>query len=171
MCPLRWWFLTQPAEPNKELYEWQTVYIGEVPPGRTMLQQRRGGESLWDTRRCVQARPVTCPGARTAQGSIPSCVCDLPLQRLQTNSESYYDRRPVGQSFLVSSPVVGLLIQSGLTDERTDLSFTIAVGPHQRSHSRIRVPPDSWSMICCLRFETPPTWRASSLYLYSPRTG
>jgi hypothetical protein len=25
-----------------------------------------------------------------------------------------------------------------------DLLFTIAVGPHQRSHSRVRVPRDSW---------------------------
>jgi hypothetical protein len=31
-----------------------------------------------------------------------------------------------------------------LSDERTDLSFTIVAGPRQRSHSRIRVPWDSW---------------------------
>jgi hypothetical protein len=30
-----------------------------------------------------------------------------------------------------------------LSDERTGLSFTIAAGPHQRSHSRVRVPWDS----------------------------
>jgi hypothetical protein len=37
--------------------------------------------------------------------------------------------------------VAGLLMWSALSDERTDLSFTVAVGPRQRSHSRSRVPP------------------------------
>jgi hypothetical protein len=32
-----------------------------------------------------------------------------------------------------------------LSDERTGLSFTIVVGPRQRSHSRVRVSRDSWS--------------------------
>jgi hypothetical protein len=36
--------------------------------------------------------------------------------------------------------VAGLLIWSALTDERTGLSFTIATGPSQRSHFRVRVP-------------------------------
>jgi hypothetical protein len=36
-----------------------------------------------------------------------------------------------------------------LSDERTGLSFTIAAGPRQRSHSRVRVPGNSR-----LRFET-----------------
>jgi hypothetical protein len=30
-----------------------------------------------------------------------------------------------------------------LSDERTGLSFTLAAGPRQRSHSRVRVPWDS----------------------------
>jgi hypothetical protein len=37
--------------------------------------------------------------------------------------------------------------------ERTGLSFTIAAGPRQRSHSRARVPWDSRPFYC-LRFET-----------------
>jgi hypothetical protein len=48
------------------------------------------------------------------------------------------------------------------------LSFTIAVDPRQRCHSQVRVPRDSWS---CVRFETSPTWRARSPYLYPPGTG
>jgi hypothetical protein len=36
--------------------------------------------------------------------------------------------------------VAGLLIWSALSDERTGLSFTIAAGPRQRSHFRVRVP-------------------------------
>jgi hypothetical protein len=31
-----------------------------------------------------------------------------------------------------------------LSDERTGLSFRIAAGPRQRSHSRLRVPRNSW---------------------------
>jgi hypothetical protein len=41
------------------------------------------------------------------------------------------------------------------------LSFTIAAGPRQRSHSRVRVPRDLITIFYCLRFVTPPTWRAS----------
>jgi hypothetical protein len=32
-----------------------------------------------------------------------------------------------------------------LSDERMGLSFTIAAGPRQRSHSQVRTPRDSWS--------------------------
>jgi hypothetical protein len=35
----------------------------------------------------------------------------------------------------------------GLSDERTGLSITIAVGSCQRSHSRIRVPWDWWLLL------------------------
>jgi hypothetical protein len=66
-----------------------------------------------------------------------------------------YDRRSVSQSGLVSSPhlrprttfllpsFAGLLMRGSLPDERTDLSFRIAAGPHQRNHSGVRVPRDS----------------------------
>jgi hypothetical protein len=50
------------------------------------------------------------------------------------------------------------------------LSFTITAGPRQGSHSQVRVPRDSWPYFT-LRFETPPTWRARSPYLYLPGTG
>jgi hypothetical protein len=40
--------------------------------------------------------------------------------------------------------VAGLLMWGTLSEERTGLSFTIAAGPRQSSHSRIRVPWDSW---------------------------
>jgi hypothetical protein len=39
--------------------------------------------------------------------------------------------------------VAGLLIGGTLSDERMGLSFTIASGPSQRSHSQVRVPWDS----------------------------
>jgi hypothetical protein len=31
-----------------------------------------------------------------------------------------------------------------VSEERMHLSFTIAAGPHQRSHCQVRVPRDSW---------------------------
>jgi hypothetical protein len=49
--------------------------------------------------------------------------------------------------------VAGLLMWGALSDERTGLPFTTAAGPRQRSHSWVQVP------YCCLRLETPPTWR------------
>jgi hypothetical protein len=51
------------------------------------------------------------------------------------------------------------------------LSFIIAAGPGQLSHSRFRVPRDSWPLFYCLRFETLPTWRARSPYLFLPGKG
>jgi hypothetical protein len=39
--------------------------------------------------------------------------------------------------------VTGLLMWGALSDERTGLSFTVAAGPRQRSHSRVRVLRDS----------------------------
>jgi hypothetical protein len=49
-----------------------------------------------------------------------------------------------------------------LSDERTDLSFTVGAGPRQRSHPRVHVPQDSLIIFYCIRLETPPTWRARS---------
>jgi hypothetical protein len=45
------------------------------------------------------------------------------------------------------------------------LSFTIAAGPRQRSHSQVRDPRNSRS------FERSQTWRTRYPYLYSPGTG
>jgi hypothetical protein len=39
--------------------------------------------------------------------------------------------------------VAGVLMWGALSDDRTGLSFTIAAGPRQRSHSRARIPWDS----------------------------
>jgi hypothetical protein len=37
-----------------------------------------------------------------------------------------------------------LSMWGAFSDERAGLSYTIAAGPRQRSHSRVRVPWDSW---------------------------
>jgi hypothetical protein len=56
--------------------------------------------------------------------------------------------------------VAGLLMWVVLSDERMGLSFTIAAGPRQRSHSRARVPRDFWPyfLVSDFRFLQPGTW-------------
>jgi hypothetical protein len=46
--------------------------------------------------------------------------------------------------FYYCQTVADCVMWGGLSDEKTGLSFTIATGPRQRSHSRVRVPEDSW---------------------------
>jgi hypothetical protein len=47
------------------------------------------------------------------------------------------------QIFIIVRQLRGLLKWGALSDVRTGLSFIIAPGPRQRSHSRVRVPRDS----------------------------
>jgi hypothetical protein len=91
------------------------------------------------------------------------------LPKSQSQSQSYV--KTDGQSTILfgvkpSSDSWRLLMWAPLSNERTGLSFTIAAGPRQRSHSRARIPRDSITMFYRLRLETPPTWRATSPYLY-----
>jgi hypothetical protein len=51
------------------------------------------------------------------------------------------------------------------------LSFTVAVGPRQCSHSRSESRGRLMTIFYCLRFGTPPTWRVRSPYLYPPAAG
>jgi hypothetical protein len=44
----------------------------------------------------------------------------------------------------VSVTLAGLLMWGALSDWRTGLSFTIAAGPRQRSHFRVRVSCNTW---------------------------
>jgi hypothetical protein len=66
--------------------------------------------------------------------------------------------------------VAGLLICGALSDERTGLSFTIATGLRQRSHSRVRVPWDSRPYFTVsdsiLPFSSPPTTRRSTVEVF-----
>jgi hypothetical protein len=84
----------------------------------------------------------------------------------------------------VSSPIWGswpdiyycltvtvFFLSGALSDERTGLSFIYAVGPRQRSLSRVRVPRDSWPYFTVsdlrLPFSSPPTRLAGSRWRYS----
>jgi hypothetical protein len=59
-----------------------------------------------------------------------------------------------------------------LSDEKTGLSFTIAADPRQRSHSRVRVPFDSWPYFTVpdsrLPFSPPPTTRKATVEVFDP---
>jgi hypothetical protein len=57
-----------------------------------------------------------------------------------------------------------------LSDERTDLSFTIAAWSGQHSHSCVRVPQDSWPYFT-VTHSAPPTWRLRFPHLYSSWQG
>jgi hypothetical protein len=59
-----------------------------------------------------------------------------------------------------------------LSDERTGLSFKIAAGPRQRSHSRVPVPWDSWPYFTAsylrLPFSSLPTTRRATVKEFDP---
>jgi hypothetical protein len=59
---------------------------------------------------------------------------------LSWNKASVWGLRP---DFYYCQAVDSLMMWDALSDERTGLSFTIAPGPCQRRHFRVRVPWDS----------------------------
>jgi hypothetical protein len=94
-------------------------------------------------------------------------ACSLQnFSDLLTESESYVTTDGQSASLSWKAPIwglrpdiyyrrtfVGLLMWGAPVDERTGLSFTIAAGPRQCSHSLVGVPENSWPYYC-LRFET-----------------
>jgi hypothetical protein len=70
------------------------------------------------------------------------------------------------------SDCCGFVDVGAFCDERTGLSFTIAAGPRQRSHSRVRVPWASrpyftvsdWRLL----FSSPPTTRRNTVEVFDP---
>jgi hypothetical protein len=83
--------------------------------------------------------------------------------KLQSQSQSYITtdvqspmRFPRPQ-FHHSQTDAGLLMWGAFCDERTSLSFTIAAGPRQGSHCRVRVPRYSWPYVTVsdMRFPKP----------------
>jgi hypothetical protein len=68
--------------------------------------------------------------------------------------------------------VVGLFMWGFLSDERTGLSFAIAVGHRQRSHSRVRVPWDLRPYFTVsdsrLSFSSPPTTSKDMMEVFDP---
>jgi hypothetical protein len=92
----------------------------------------------------------------------------------QSASLSWYKApiRGLRPDFYYRRTVVGLLMWGTLSDERTGLSFTIAAGPCQRSHSQVRAPWDSrpYFTVSDLRlpFSSPPTTRRITVEVFDP---
>jgi hypothetical protein len=88
---------------------------------------------------------------------------------LSWNKGPIWGLRP---DFYYRRTVASLLIWGALSDERTGLSFTIAAGSSQRSHSRVRAPWDSrpYFTVSDLRlpFSSPPTTRRVTVELFDP---
>jgi hypothetical protein len=105
---------------------------------------------------------------------------------LSLESESYvttdgqpaslsWNKAPSGaydQIFIIVWQLRVSLIWGALSDERTGLSFTIAAGPRQRSHFRVRVPLDSWPYFTVsdsgLPFSSPPRTRRVTVEVLDP---
>jgi hypothetical protein len=88
---------------------------------------------------------------------------------LPWNEAPIWGLRP---DFYYCQTVVGLLIWSALSDEGTGLALAIAAGPHQRSHSRVRIPWDSQTYFTVsdsrLPFLSPPTTRRATVEVFDP---
>jgi hypothetical protein len=88
---------------------------------------------------------------------------------LSWNRAPIWGLRP---DFYYCQTVAGLFMWGALSDERTSLSFTIAVGPRQSSHSRVRVPLGSLSYFIVsdsrLPFSSPPTTRRATAEVFDP---
>jgi hypothetical protein len=86
-----------------------------------------------------------------------SCVFPLNVTSSSSQSQSYittdgqsvslsWNKAPVWglrPDFYYCQTVAGLLMRGALSEERAGLSFTIVVGPRQRSHSEILVSLNS----------------------------
>jgi hypothetical protein len=92
-------------------------------------------------------------------------MTDGQLASLSSCQGSIWGPKP---DFCYCQTVAGLLMWGALSDERTGLSFTIAAGLRQGSHSQVLVPRDSRPYFTISDSRLPQTWRARSPYL-SPR--
>jgi hypothetical protein len=88
---------------------------------------------------------------------------------LSWNKAPIWGLRP---DFYYCQTVAGLLLWGALCDERTGLSFTIAAGLRQRSHSRFRILWDSWPCFTIsnsrLPFSSPHTTRRAMVEVFDP---
>jgi hypothetical protein len=88
---------------------------------------------------------------------------------LSCNKAPIWGLRP---DFHYRRTVAGLFMWDALSGERPDLSFTIAVGPRRRSHSRVLVPWDLRPYFTVsdsrLHFSSPPTTRRVTVEVFNP---
>jgi hypothetical protein len=103
----------------------------------------------------------------------------------QSNSQSYFttgglqpissswqqapwDSRPVFSFFINWTLAVIVLMQHPLWREDESVVYNCCWSSPAQSFSS-RSPAGLMTIFCCLRFETPPDWRARSSHLYPPR--
>jgi hypothetical protein len=106
-------------------------------------------------------------GQSQSQSQSFFTTSDLP-PIISSWRQAPWDSRPVIflTEHLRSSSLCNILFE-----DRMCLSFTIAAGPRQCNHSRVQVPQGLKTIFYTLRFETLPTWRVRSPYLYPEGTG
>jgi hypothetical protein len=94
---------------------------------------------------------------------------DGQLASLSWNKASVWGLR---SDFYFCQTFAGFLVWGALSDEKTGLSFTIAPGPRQSSHFRVRVPWDSLPYFTLsdsrLPFSLPPTIRRVTVGVLDP---
>jgi hypothetical protein len=84
--------------------------------------------------------------------SRPLCLAVKPYLGLKTK--------------LLLMSVAGLYMCSALSDQRTGLSFTVAAGPRQRSHSSVRVTQEYWPYFAISHSRLlQPGWTDSRIYI------
>jgi hypothetical protein len=106
-----------------------------------------------------QPQTRTCPSPSELINSTPESQSQSYVTTDgQSASHSVKPHLGPNTRFLLLSDSCGFLVWGVLSDERTRPLFTIAAGPRQRSHSRVRVPKDSRP------------WRVRSPYFYPPGT-
>jgi hypothetical protein len=116
---------------------------------------------------CSAVWSQSSPG--TLSESESYVTTDGQSASLSWNKAPIWGLRP---DFHYSETVADVLMWGALSDERTGLSFTIAAGARQRSHSRVRVPWDSRPYFTIsdsrLPFSSPPTTRRFTVEVLDP---
>jgi hypothetical protein len=116
-------------------------------------------------------RNLTASSTLTLAESESYVTTDGQSASLSWNKAPIWSVRP---DFYYRRTVAGLLMWGALSDERTGLSFTIAAGPSQRSHSLVRAPLDSrpYFTVSDLRLpiSSPPTTRWITVEVFDPAT-
>jgi hypothetical protein len=111
------------------------------------------------------------PDYQSESESESYVTADGQSASLSWNKAPIWDLRP---DFYYCQTVENLLMWNALSGERTGLWFTIAAGPHQRSHFRVQVPWDSrlYSYFTVsgsrLPLSSPPTTHRATMEVFAP---
>jgi hypothetical protein len=117
----------------------------------------------------LAALPLILPYWLFLSLSLSYVTTDGQSASLSWNKAPIWGLRP---DFYYCQTIVGLLMWGAPSDERTGLSFTIAAGPSQRSHSRVRAPWVSRPYFTLSDFRlpisSPPTTRRITVEVFDP---